>query len=50
MTMEPVHIAGQQSIVYVVDDDPSIRAALDDLLERLPLKVATFASVQEFLA
>lgn len=49
MTMEPVQIAGQRPIVYVVDDDPSIRAALDDLLESVPLRVATFASVQEFL-
>jgi FixJ family two-component response regulator len=38
------------AIVYVVDDDRSIRAALEDLLASIGLKVYTFASTREFLA
>ncbi|WP_414615003.1 response regulator transcription factor [Stenotrophomonas pavanii] len=36
-------------IVYVVDDDPSVRAALEDLLASMGLQVRTFASTQAFL-
>ncbi|MGO4686264.1 response regulator transcription factor [Hyphomicrobium sp. 2TAF46] len=39
----------QQPIVYVIDDDPSMRAALRDLLDSIPLQVASFESVQDFL-
>ena len=39
----------QQPIVYVIDDDPSIRAALEDLLDSIPLQVASFGSVNDFL-
>lgn len=38
------------AIVYVVDDDKSVRAAIDDLLASVGLKVLTFRSVKEFLA
>jgi FixJ family two-component response regulator len=36
-------------IVYVVDDDPSMRGALEDLVSSLGLQVRAFASPQEFL-
>ncbi|MGE0751547.1 MAG: response regulator transcription factor [Variibacter sp.] len=38
------------AIVYVIDDDPSVRAALDGLLRSVALRVRTFGSAQEFLA
>ena len=37
------------AIVYVVDDDASLRASLQDLLESVGLRVAACASAQEFL-
>jgi FixJ family two-component response regulator len=36
--------------VYVIDDDSSVREALDSLLRSVGLKVQLFATVQEFLA
>lgn len=36
-------------IVYVVDDDASVRAALEDLLASMGLQVRAFASTQAFL-
>jgi FixJ family two-component response regulator len=50
MTKEIVHNITREPVVYVVDDDSSVRAALEDLLETVPLKVASFGSVREFLA
>jgi FixJ family two-component response regulator len=41
---------GGQPVVYVVDDDESIRLALSDLLLSTGLHVETFGSSQEFLA
>jgi FixJ family two-component response regulator len=38
-----------QPVVYVIDDDPSMRAALEDLLASVSLKVLSFASTHEFL-
>ena len=38
------------SLVYVVDDDLSVREALSSLIRSAGLGVATFASAQEFLA
>ncbi len=38
-----------QSIVFVVDDEPSIRKALDSLIRSVGLTVQLFASAQEFL-
>jgi FixJ family two-component response regulator len=35
--------------VYVIDDDPSMRAALEDLVGSIGLQVRAFASPQEFL-
>jgi FixJ family two-component response regulator len=39
-----------QSIVYVVDDDDSMRAAVGMLLRSVGLRVEAFASAQEFLS
>ena len=36
-------------IVYVIDDEESIREALNSLIRSVGLKVATFASAQDFL-
>jgi len=41
---------GERGIVFLVDDDPSIREALDSLLHSVRLGVQTFASAQDFLA
>ena len=38
-----------QAIVFVVDDDQSVREALDSLFRSTGLKVQAFASAQEFL-
>ena len=38
-----------QPVVYVVDDDPSIREALAGLLRSVGLEVRAFSSTQEFL-
>jgi RNA polymerase sigma factor (sigma-70 family) len=40
---------GSEAIVVVVDDDESIREALDSLFRSTGLRVITFASAQEFL-
>ena len=36
-------------VVYVVDDDPSIRDALDSLIRSVGFRAQTFASAQDFL-
>ena len=38
-----------EPLVFVVDDDASLRASLQDLLESVGLRVAACASAQEFL-
>ena len=38
-----------QSIVFVVDDDASIRSALSSLIRSVGLHVELFGSAQEFL-
>ena len=38
-----------KGIVYVVDDEPSIRASTKQLVESVGLRAETFASAQEFL-
>jgi FixJ family two-component response regulator len=40
----------KESVVYVIDDDESMRLALSDLLLSVGLRVETFASSHEFLA
>jgi len=44
-----VSMSDTASLVFVVDDDPSIRRALKRLLESVGLRVELFASAQEFL-
>ena len=39
----------EQPVVFVVDDDPSVRAALAGLLRSVGLEVLSFGSTQEFL-
>ncbi len=41
---------GAHSIVFVVDDDESMRKALSNLVRSVGLKVEAFASAPEFLA
>ena len=38
-----------QGIVYVVDDEPSIRNSTKELVESIGLRVQTFATAQDFL-
>src|ERR1700742_445664 len=38
------------AVVFVIDNDPSIRAALEDLVGSVDLALRLFASPQEFLA
>ena len=39
-----------ESIVFVVDDDPSVRCAIERLIGTVGLQVQVFGSAQEFLA
>jgi FixJ family two-component response regulator len=39
----------EQGIVFIIDDDPSVRAAVEDLLGSIGLNVQSFGTVQEFL-
>ena len=39
----------QQPVVIVIDDDPSLRKAIDRLLRSVGLRVELFESAQEFL-
>lgn len=40
----------EEPTVYVIDDDPGLRAALDSLFRSVDRRVATFASAAEFQA
>lgn len=42
-------MSGQQSLVYVVDDDASVRRALQRLIKSVGLDIQAFASAREFL-
>jgi FixJ family two-component response regulator len=42
-------VSEEQPVVFVIDDDPSVRDALDSLLRSVALKVQLFGSAQEFL-
>src|SRR6202049_353578 len=39
----------QRAVVFVIDDDPSMRLALEDLVSTVGLEVRAFAAPQEFL-
>src|SRR5277367_4657958 len=39
----------ERAVVFVIDDDPSMRVALEDLVSSVGLEVRAFASPQEFL-
>lgn len=43
-------MSGSRSVVFVVDDDASVRAALDSLFRSVGLVVRSFGSAQEFLS
>jgi FixJ family two-component response regulator len=49
MTRTGAIAPAQQPVVFVVDDDASMRNALDDLLSSAGLQVQSFRSPQEFL-
>ncbi len=40
---------GAESVVFVIDDDPGVRASLQSLLRSVGLKVETFNSAAEFV-
>jgi len=42
-------VTDAQAVVYVIDDDPSIRDALGSLVRSVGLEVKVFGSTQEFL-
>jgi FixJ family two-component response regulator len=42
-------MAEERAVVFVIDDDPSMRAALEDLVSSIGLEVRLFASPREFL-
>src|ERR1700674_2712011 len=44
-----VHMTEALPIVFVVDDDPSVRRAIKRLIESVGLQVELFGSAQEFL-
>src|SRR5882672_10783988 len=39
----------QQPVVFIIDDDPSMRVALNDLLSSVGLDSRAFSSTEEFL-
>jgi len=41
---------GDPSTVFIIDDDSSIRIAIEDLLKSVGVRSASFASAQEFLS
>ena len=43
-------VAREQPVVFVIDDDASVRGGLEDLLRSVGLAVESFGSAQEFLA
>src|SRR5438067_5160546 len=47
---QPQNGSKRKAVVYVVDDDASVREALGSLIRSAGLGVETFASAQEFLA
>jgi FixJ family two-component response regulator len=48
MHTEGIEVAAE-SVVFVIDDDPSVRAAIADLLQSVGLAVGAYESVNQFL-
>lgn len=48
--VRPPVVPAPEPIVHVIDDDRSVRAALEDLLASVGLRVCVFGSVSDFLA
>ena len=42
-------MVGERACVFIIDDDPSMRGALEDLVNTVGLEVHAFAAPQEFL-
>jgi len=42
-------VSGDQPVVFVIDDSPSVRDALDGLIRSVHLNVRSFGSTEEFL-
>ena len=42
-------VPGEEPVVFVLDDDPVLRASLTDLLSSVQLQVRAFGSAQDFL-
>jgi FixJ family two-component response regulator len=40
----------KRAVVFIIDDDPSVRASLEDLLGSVGLTTLSFASIEDFLA
>ena len=49
MSATPRSTAGEEAIVFIVDDDASVREALSSLFRSVGLQVETFGSAHEFL-
>src|ERR1700722_5987686 len=50
MTKSDIGAAGDLAMVFVVDDDASVRGVVADLFRSVGLQVEAFASAQEFLS
>jgi FixJ family two-component response regulator len=49
MSQAPAARATDQPIVFIIDDDESVRGAVEDLLHLVGLRVQTFGSSRDFL-
>jgi FixJ family two-component response regulator len=51
LLFQPAHIEmnGAEPVVFIVEDDQSVRAALDSLMRSVGFKVLTYSSAREFL-
>ncbi|WP_439273247.1 response regulator transcription factor [Pseudochrobactrum sp. HB0163] len=49
MMQSPENANHADSVVYIIDDDQSLREAIEDLLHSVGLQAVSFASVQQFL-
>ena len=47
--VERMIVSNDKPVVFVIDDDPHIRAALDGLIRSIHLNVHTFGTTEEFL-